>query len=197
MLSPHIRTLAGGVYSGYSCKAVSFDDSVRGHGDSEIGKRLREKGAQYGEITISLMWNTIDDLDLHVLTPFNEKIYYAHRTSMCGGKLDVDMNASYPYSSTACENIVWPFGTASDGKYEVYVQNYTSRSGQSRVPFTVHISLYGGNARVFHGLWQRGDRMVHVNTFEFDSTSPEAKSNITDTVLRAKDGRLLFTVTVA
>ena len=174
---------------------MSFDDSVRGHGDSEMAQRLREKGAQYGEITISLMWNSLDDLDLHVFTPSKERIFYRHRTSKCGGRLDVDMNASYPYSITPCENIVWPFGAARDGKYGVYVNNFSNRTGQSHVPFTVHISLYGGKAKVFQGMWKRGDRLVHVNTFEFDSTSPEANSNISDTVLRAKDGRLLFTVT--
>ncbi|HQX51238.1 MAG TPA: hypothetical protein PLR25_15085, partial [Planctomycetaceae bacterium] len=64
-----------------------------GDGFSDLGDRLQKAGAKTGDVQISLAWNNGNDLDLHVETPGNEKIWYNQRNSRCGGELDVDMNA--------------------------------------------------------------------------------------------------------
>lgn len=58
----------------------------------ETQRRVREAGGKEGEIQISLSWNNRNDLDLHVVDPKGEEIYFRHKKSNSGGELDVDMN---------------------------------------------------------------------------------------------------------
>jgi len=76
--------------------------------------RLNREGAKDGNIRISLIWNNFNDLDLMVITPDRELIYFRNKKTGCGGELDVDMNIKYDdpnyYQSSdePVENIVWP-----------------------------------------------------------------------------------------
>ena len=36
---------------------------------SDIDRRLRRESANYGDVHVSLIWNSIDDLDLAIVTP--------------------------------------------------------------------------------------------------------------------------------
>ena len=62
--------------------------------DAEIRQRVIQAGGRYEGVDIraSLIWDNRNDLDLHVIAPSGEHIYYAHKRSQCGGWLDVDMN---------------------------------------------------------------------------------------------------------
>lgn len=66
--------------------------------EGEIGKRLKKAAARVGALTVSLIWDNVDDLDLHAQTPMAQgetgHIFWNNKKGGCGGHLDVDMNAS-------------------------------------------------------------------------------------------------------
>ena len=63
-------------------------------------------GAKVGAMTISLSWTERTDLDLYVTLPSGEEINYTNKKSACGSaELDIDMNASAPYSAEPVENM--------------------------------------------------------------------------------------------
>lgn len=112
---------------------------------TEFGERLNAAGAKTGDVQISLAWNTIDDIDLHVTyTPGNglvDNINWANRVGrLSGGMLDVDMNAHSGLVSVApVENVFWPPASSPQGHFTVYVHFFRSWSGKAQVPVLVQI----------------------------------------------------------
>jgi hypothetical protein len=120
--------------------------------DPEIVRRLRERGAQFGDPQLSLMWNNINDLDLHCIEPGGAHIFYRNRRSeQTGGELDVDANAD-PLNRTnrPVENIYWRPGKAPQGTYEVYVHHYANHGAPDPTPYTLRI-VANGRVREFRG----------------------------------------------
>jgi len=64
-----------------------------------------------GDVQVTLRWNTPVDLDLHVIDPLGEEIYFRYTFSPSGGTLDVDANAGCT-NDTPVENVFWPTGGA-------------------------------------------------------------------------------------
>lgn len=140
----------------------------RGHGEGfggELGRRLAREGGQSGSIQISLLWNNRNDLDLHVVTPEGERIFYGNRQSRSLGRLDVDMNAGGKVSNQPVENIFWPQGSPALGKFVVYV-DYFARHDMNvdETAYEVHL-LVDGEKQVFRGVLQDGANPFLVTTF--------------------------------
>lgn len=140
-------------------------------GKSEFAMRLEREGAMIdAEVRVSLIWNCTDDLDLHVICPSGEEIYYSHKNSQCGGTLDVDMNASSPYSQHPVENVVWASNCPA-GDYQVIVNNYHHRSRQDVVPFTLEVAIQGKEPVEINSSWrleQGTENMTCVYNFTYD-----------------------------
>ena len=124
--------------------------------DAEIKKRVKEAGGMYENVDFraSLIWNTFDDLDLHVIvTPDSgcgksEHIAYNNRQSQNGqGELDIDRNAGCRETREPVENIRWVAGTAVKGKYQVFVRNYLLHDDNSYrkfpIPIKVEVEIHG------------------------------------------------------
>jgi hypothetical protein len=111
-----------------------------------------------GDVRITLTWGTIDDLDLHVIDPLGEEIYYRNLFSTSGGALDVDANAACGSPTTnAVENVFWSAGGAPAGTYTVLVDYWESCSGVAEIPFVVR-TLVDGIERPFTGTAFTPDR---------------------------------------
>jgi len=131
-------------------------------------ERLTHEGASQGEITVSMLWGTHDDLDLHMNTPDGGHIYYSNKTAG-GGTLDVDMNASSSNLSTSpVENIYFP--SPADGHYKVYIRDYRDRTDGQSSHYLVRV-LVNGQERLFEGdIDATGTEIV---VFEFDYVGPQ------------------------
>ncbi len=111
-------------------------------------QRLDAVGAKTGDIQISLMWFNENDLDLHCIDPSGEEIFFGHRQSRSGGRLDVDANREgSPITPTPVENIYWEKGTAPQGRYRVYVNHYLWRKDRAPNETEFEVTVLRGNER--------------------------------------------------
>jgi uncharacterized protein YfaP (DUF2135 family) len=104
-----------------------------------------------GDVQVTLSWDTDSDVDLHVLAPGGDEVYYARRESPSGGKLDLDSNAGCTIDGVRNENITWPVGRAPRGSYTVRV-DYWSSCGVGRTDYTVRVNN-GGSVQVVTGFF--------------------------------------------
>lgn len=146
--------------------------------DAEIRQRLLKAGGRFENCSIraSLIWNTYDDLDLHVVTPDGEHIYFGDKRAKSGGELDVDRNAGGPQTREPVENIRWPKGTARPGKYTVFVQTYAYHERERRpVDFKVELEI-DGKVQKFEGTTsvRKTGAASDITAFEFDYMPEQA-----------------------
>lgn len=81
-----------------------------------------------GDVQVTLSWATGADLDIYVVDPSGEVIYYDNPTSASGGQFDRDDNYDCEFDSSpnSAENIYWPTGTAPSGQYQTYVRLWST-----------------------------------------------------------------------
>ncbi|MDR1259042.1 MAG: hypothetical protein LBK65_07190 [Tannerellaceae bacterium] len=94
----------------------------------------------FGEIKVTLTWDFVADVDLHVIEPSGHRIYFGDKYSLTGGFLDFDNTVAY-----GPENIYWE--DAPEGTYEVYLDHYAGNTGGN---YTVFVQI-GGESRIFRG----------------------------------------------
>jgi hypothetical protein len=97
-------------------------------------------GYHSGQVQVTVGWQGTADIDLHVVDPAGEEIYYGDRTSASGGQLDHDANAACSYSPPTVENVY--FSQAPRGSYRARVHVFSMCQDVS-VPVTLSISVGG------------------------------------------------------
>lgn len=107
-----------------------------------------------GDVKVTLSFDRLHDLDLHVIEPNGEEIFYDNRNSSTGGWLDLDSGSTCEASSANAENIFWPPGGAPAGQYRVTVQNYQQCS-PGPIEFTVRIA-YDSVVNTYTGTFADG-----------------------------------------
>ncbi|MEZ6068042.1 MAG: hypothetical protein R3B90_20545 [Planctomycetaceae bacterium] len=134
---------------------------------ADIAGRVQAAGGKGGALQISLAWEDTNDLDLAVLTPQRELLYWGDTGTSDGGTLDVDSNAMgvTRVTRTPVENITWSNKTPPDGEYMVRVHFFGSRPRQSQTPtFRVRLQI-AGEVRVLQGKLQQVQQQLLVAKF--------------------------------
>jgi hypothetical protein len=118
---------------------------------SADAKRAEDAGAKTGKVQIILAWDDIDDLDLVVICPNGQMIFF-NGTEACGGRLDIDQNRnSGSATKTPVESIVFD-KPPGPGQYRITVWKYAHRpQAPVRTPFRVTVRQEGQPDRVSTG----------------------------------------------
>jgi len=147
------------------------EGGVGGGFGGEMGRRLVAAGAKTGDVQISIAWDGVDDIDVHVMVEplvggSYSMISWMNRRGLCGGFLDVDANAnSGMLTRIPVENIYWAKGLAPYGRYTVAIHHFRSWSGQARMPVDVAV-LVDGEVKRFHPVATVGQPLTMVTTFD-------------------------------
>ena len=135
-------------------------DAFKASRITETDKIFIDAGAKVGKVTVSLLWNTTDDLDLHVTNPRGNTIYYGNSSDSFGGRLDVDRQVS-TYVVNPIENIYWD--NPPSGTYTVKVNVFSKRT-EGETPIKVRV-IVNGEAKIYDLSVNTG--MNNVCTFTF------------------------------
>ena len=129
----------------------------------EIDNRRNEAGGNIGAMSVSLAWNTTDDLDLFVTQPNGERIYFKKKRSSTGGVLDIDRNAENSVLTySPVENIYWDDPQSGNYKIEIWMhQRRVTRPNQS-IPVSLLIQM--GESRQHKNLRVNGVNQSVVET---------------------------------
>jgi hypothetical protein len=119
------------------------------------GEEVRGVKVQVGDPQFTLLWDSVADIDLHVIEPGGKEIYWNDRKGNQGGELDVDNTDGY-----GPENIYWlkqnpdgskDLGPGPPGEYRWYVKYYGGNRG---VPVATRWKVrikHEGRAEIFQG----------------------------------------------
>ena len=108
-----------------------------------------------GDVQVSVSWDTFVDVDLHVIEPSGEELFYGHRGSATGGQLDLDSNPACSLDRVNNENVSWPIGQSPPGQYTVLVDYWSACGGQS-ANYTVTVKNCG-EVNTFQGTFHGSD----------------------------------------
>ena len=105
---------------------------------------VKRVDAGTGNLQVSLSWDIDNDIDLHLVQPDSQEIYYGNEVSGNGGELDVDSNAGCSIDGIRNENIT--FGDSAvvlAGEYIVRVDFYEECVAAATTNYTVVAYLQG------------------------------------------------------
>lgn len=106
-----------------------------------------------GDVQVNITWDSRADVDLHVVDPLGEEVYWAHKSAVSGGTLDLDSNARCGSDGPRAENIFWASGLiAPHGDYVVRV-DYWSNCADVRTNYVVTVNTRGKPPQVFTGFF--------------------------------------------
>lgn len=135
----------------------------------EFQSRLEREGGETGYLQVSLIWDNHNDLDLHVITPSDERVSFNKRRTTCGGTLDVDMNAR-PSSKEPIENLVW-WKKPPAGKYMILVHHYAKhRRWKTNDPTLFQVRVkFDGEVNEYMGSISHGEPVFKVCEVEIEA----------------------------
>ena len=108
-----------------------------------------------GVVQVSASWDQLTDVDLHVVEPNQNEVFWFAATSSTGGVLDLDSNQACQIDGKNTENIRWTSG-APAGTYVVRLDYFDrcNLASDTHYVVTVHND---GETTVFTGSFSPGD----------------------------------------
>ena len=101
-----------------------------------------------GELQVSVSWDADSDVDLHVVDPDGDEVFFAHSAVASGGELDLDSNAACDIDHINNENITWT--AAPRGQYIVRLDYYDA-CDVAVTKYTVTLQRKGHAPEIFMG----------------------------------------------
>lgn len=152
-----------------------FAWAYSGNVADSIKERVKQAGGNVtGDLCCRLAWDYDDDLDLHLVEPNQNEIYYNRKSSFNGGQLDVDANAGGHRSTTnPVENIFYTDRRRmQEGRYRLYVHNYSRQGRDSRgntLPqgFEAEIDYLGQVYAFSYDKALRTNEIIHIAAFDY------------------------------
>ncbi len=121
-----------------------------------------------GEINVNLKWEGHDDLDLIIIDPCKDTVYFKKKTISCDGFIgQLDIDANYHKDSlinNPQENIFWD--KASKGEYQIIVMCYDKRE-RKETPFIITV-FKDGEKKTIEGIAKRKQEIIPVHKVTFD-----------------------------
>ncbi|MCB9946293.1 MAG: hypothetical protein H6842_00540 [Rhodospirillaceae bacterium] len=105
---------------------------------SDYERRLDRAGVPDRNVMVTLIWDNFNDLDLHLICPSGQPIYYANMQA-CGGRLDVDSNGPGPETMAPVENVSW--ADAPSGHYRVVVRHFANHGSPDPTRYRVRVRV--------------------------------------------------------
>ncbi len=127
---------------------VSYTVADGGEFGAASMTRLQPLSVGTGEVQVSVTWDDSSDVDLHVVDPNGDEIYFGDAQSPSGGKLDLDSNAACGIDGKNQENITW--SSAPRGEYIVRV-DYWSSCMVPETNYVVTVQIVGRAPQIFSG----------------------------------------------
>lgn len=160
-----------------------FSWSYAGDFADSIKERVKKAGGNVGgDLCCRLAWYNYDDLDLHLVGPGRDHIYFGNKRGICGGELDVDMNAGGGRTREAVENIFFhDRRKMAQGVYKLYVNQYSQREAID-VGFEVEIDFMGTVHRFAYDKVVKGDvtvavfKYTHADGLEITESLPRSQA---------------------
>jgi len=123
-----------------------------------------------GDVQVLLSWNNFNDLDLIVIDPNNESVWFKNRRVSSQGQLEIDMNVEYPDSKKPIENVYWPSGSAPSGDYKVYLMYYKQHENTSDNLYKINVK-HGDKTELFTGTIKNENEVIHICTFSLGNVN--------------------------
>lgn len=119
------------------------------------GEEIKGVKVKVGDPQFTLLWDSVADIDIHVVEPGGKEIYWNDRRGNRGGELDVDNTEGY-----GPENIYWmkqnpdgskDIGAGPVGEYKWFVRYYGGNHGiPTPTRWKVRVK-HAGQVEIFQG----------------------------------------------
>jgi len=124
--------------------AIGSADSIGAY--QEVGTTVVSVGT--GDVQVSVSWDADSDVDLHVIDPAGDEVYYGATVIASGGELDLDSNAACIIDGVNNENITW--AAAAEGTYTVRLDYYLG-CDVDETSYVVTVQRVDHDAETFSG----------------------------------------------